>query len=231
MKTLFASFIVALTLAAAAVLSTVPLTAQDKPLNMAEVQRLIASGQPADHARLAAHFGALADRYAADAKRHATMQPAFAGNPKLAYLAPTQAAHCRQLATRNEASAATLRELAAHHSKEAAGTPSEPPRGSERFQGEAPIPSDAELIKLAASAETAADHRALERYFTVIAERYDRDAKESVTYARSWRGLTKNPSAPALATRWEGLAKQQQESAAEARAAAKLHHDAPPTTK
>lgn len=227
MKMLVRSFatalLVALTLAASS-------TAQDRPraaLTGEEIQRLIIRGEPADHARLSAHFGALADQYAADAKRHATMQPAFAGNTKLAHMATSQAAHCRQLTSRNEESAALLRELAEHHSKQAAGVTSDPPRGSERFQGAdaVRVPSDRELARLAEIAETAADHRALEAYFTSIAHRYESEAKDSAAYARSWRSLTKNPSAPALATRWDNLARQQRESAAEARAAASLHKE------
>jgi len=215
----------------AALALTPILTAQDKPLNMAEIEQLIARGQPADHARLSAHFGALAERYTVDGKRHAAMRPAFAGNTKLANLAASQAAHCQRLAARNEASASILRELAAHHSREAAGVASEPPRGSERFQGDARIPTDAELTRLAASAETAADHSALARYFTSIAEQYERESKESAAFARTWRGMTRNPTAPAIATRWERLAKEQAESAAEARAAAVTHRDHTTTAK
>lgn len=202
-------------------------------LTTAEIQQLIIRGEPGDHTKLSTHFAALADQYAADAKRHAAMRPAFAGNTKLAHMAASQAAHCQQLARRNEESAATLRALADHHRKEAAGVPSTPPPGSERFQsGEgARVPSDAELARLAGTAETAADHRALESYFATIATRYDREARDSEQYARSWRSLTKNPSAPALAVRWDGLAKQQRASAEEARAAAAMHKEHARTAK
>lgn len=204
------------------------LTAQSKPatpLSTADVQQLISRGQPADHARLSAHFTALADRYAAEAKRHASMQPAFAGNAKLANMAASQAAHCKQLAARNQESAGVLRELAAHHGKEAAGAASVPPVGSERFQGVVKVPTDAELTKLAAGAGTPADHSALTGYFSTLAAQYERDAKDSAAYAKSWRGTTKDPSAPAQAAKWERLAKQQSESAAEAKAAAAMHKD------
>ncbi len=196
-------------------------------LTEADVRQLIVRGEPADHARLNAHFTAMADRYAADAKRHEAMGQAFAGNTKLAHMATSQREHCRQLSARNLESAATLRELAEHHAKQAAGQASTPPRGSERFEGAAGgrVPSEAELTKLAAGAETPADHRALEQYFTALAARYDREAKESAAFAASWRGMTRNPSAPALATRWDTLAKQQRDGAAEARAAATMHRD------
>lgn len=200
---------------------------QSSQLSEAEVRQLIVRGEPADHARLNSHFTAMGDRYAADAKRHETMGQAFAGNTKLAHIAAGQREHCRQLSARNLESAATLRELATHHAKLAAGQASTPPRGSERFEGTAGgrIPSDAELTKLAASAESPADHRALEGYFTALAARYDREAKESAAFAASWRGMTRNQSAPGLATRWETLAKQQRDAAAEARAAAAMHRD------
>ncbi|MDO8793115.1 MAG: hypothetical protein Q7J25_00675 [Vicinamibacterales bacterium] len=192
-------------------------------MTTADVQQLITRGQPADHARLSAHFTAMADRYAAEAKRHASMQPAFAGNSKLAHLAVSQAAHCKQLAARNQESAGVLRELAAHHSKEAAGAASTAPAGSERFQGAVQVPSDTELTKLAASAGTAADHSRLAGYFSTLAAQYERDARDSTTYASSWRKETRNSSSTALAARWERLAKQQSESATEARAAAAMH--------
>lgn len=200
---------------------------QSSQLNEAEVRQLIARGEPTDHARLNSYFTAMADRYAADAKRHETMGQAFAGNTKLANIGASQREHCRQLSARNLDSAATLREVASHHAKLAAGQVSAPPRGAEKVEGTAGgrIPSDTELTKLAASAETAADHRGLEGYFTALAARYDREAKESATFAASWRGMTRNPSAPGLATRWDTLAKQQRDSAAEARAAAAMHQD------
>lgn len=214
-------------LTAAALAVTPELSAQGQAaatMTMTEVQQLIARGQPADHARLSAHFSTLANQYAAEAKRHAAMRPAFAGNTKLAAMATSQAAHCQQLATRNDQSAALLRELADHHRREAAGAASVPPAGSERFQG-ARVPSDAELTKLAASASSAADHGALATYFSNAADRYAREAKESAAFAGTWRGMTRNPAAAAQAERWERLARQQSEEAAEARAAAAMHRD------
>lgn len=204
------------------------LGAQSKPqapLTTAEIQQLITRGQPADHARLSTHFTAMADRYAAEGKRHATMQPAFSGNAKLAHMAASQAEHCRQLAASNQESASLLRELAAHHAKEAAGAASQPPAGSERFQNAPRVPSDAELNKLAANASSAADHSALTAYFTTMATQYEREAKESTAFAASWRRQTRVPTAPMLAERWERLAKQQTAAAAEARAAANAHRD------
>ena len=50
-------------------------------LNTLELRQAVASSAPADQARLAAHFTALADRYAADAKVHAKMAQALAATP------------------------------------------------------------------------------------------------------------------------------------------------------
>ena len=228
MKTRFASSIVLVVLAALTPASN--LSAQNTPsalMNEAEVRQLLVRGAPADHARLSTHFTAMAQRYTTDATRHEAMGQAFSGNTKLAHMAASQREHCRQLTTRNLESAATLRGLAAHHAKLAAGGVSEPPKGSERFErgSGARVPTDDELMRLAAAAESAADHRALEGYFTSLATRYDREAKESAAYADSWRGMTRNPSAPALAANWDRLARQQREAATEARAAAAMHKE------
>lgn len=234
MKSSFASSIVFVVLAALTPASN--LSAQSTPsasLSEADVRQLIVRGEPADHTRLSAHFATMAQRYATEAKRHESMGQAFAGNTKLAHIATSQREHCRQLSVRNLESAATLRELAAHHTKLAAGAASEPPKGSERFEagGDARVPTDAELTRLAATAETAADHRALEGYFASLAARYERESKESAAYSLSWRGMSKNPSAPTLAANWELLARQQRESATEARAAAGMHKDLATTAK
>jgi hypothetical protein len=202
-------------------------------LSEAEVRQLIVRGAPADHARLGAHFATLALQYETDAKRHESMGQAFSGNTKLAHVAASQREHCRQLSARNLESAATIRELAAHHTRLASGAGSEPPKGSDRFESgpAARVPTDAELTRLAATAETAADHRALEGYFTSLAVRYERESKDSAAYATSWRGMSKNPSAPALAASWDRLARQQRESATEARAAAAMHKAQATTAK
>ena len=50
-------------------------------LNTLEVQKLVASTDPADNARLSAHFAALADRYAREATRHDAMAQAFIASP------------------------------------------------------------------------------------------------------------------------------------------------------
>ena len=113
-----------LSIAAIAVLTFAgSVAAQDKPsalLNTLEVQQLVKRAEPGDNARLAAHFTALADRYAAEAKRHTSMAQSFVGNPSR-NLGTGMSAHCKQLANLNTQSATELRELATYHQKLASG--------------------------------------------------------------------------------------------------------------
>lgn len=227
----------AVVLAMATLTASSQATAQTTPpslLSDVEVRQLIARGEPGDHERLSDHFTILAQRYEADARRHESMGRAFSGNPKLAAAATSLREHCRQLSARNLESAATLRELVAHHTKLATGQPSDRPNNAERFERGvgAPAPSDETLMRLAGEAETTSDHRALEDYFTSLAARYEQDAKRSAAFAASWRaGGSKNPSASGLAARWDRLAREQRASAVEARAAAALHKQHAATTR
>ena len=134
-------------------------------LNKLDVQKLVASEQSGDHAKLSAHFTALAERYEAEARQHTAMAQASVGNPSR-QMATGMSAHCKQLADLNTKSAGTARELAAHHTKLAAGAPSSAPHDGEGFQGGAgaPYPTKQDLSALAAKAGTTADHRALEEY-------------------------------------------------------------------
>ena len=110
--------------------------AQDKPtglLNSLEVRQLVSRADPADNARLGAHFSALADRYTAEAKRHLSMSQSFVGNPSR-NLGTGMSAHCKRLADLNTQSATTARELAAYHEKLASGIPANLPNDG------APVP-------------------------------------------------------------------------------------------
>jgi hypothetical protein len=167
-------------------------SAEDKSpalLNTLEVRQLVARAEPSDPARLTAHFTALGERYAAQARRHTSMSQSFGGNPSRS-LASGMSQHCRRLADLNTQSAATVRELATHHQKLAAGAPSTSPRDGARFEGGAgaPEPSEKELSALAAKASTPADHRALEEYFLTLSKRYTSDAKEHQAMAQAYRG-------------------------------------------
>jgi len=189
-------------------------------LNTLEVQKLGASSEPGDNARLSAHFTALADRYAAEASRHKTMAQSYAGNPNR----PTgggMSMHCKRLAELDTQSAASLRELAHHHKALAAGTASTAPAAGARFQGGAGTsePTEVELKALAAKAVTPADHRAFQEYFLTAAKRYTADANDHTAIARSYRG-TRIAQAADHCNR---LVANARESAKEATAAAEMH--------
>src|SRR6187402_1290711 len=156
--------------------------AQDKSpalLNTLEVQQLVKRAEPADNARLAAHFTALADSYVAEAKRHTSMSQSFVGNPSR-NLGTGMSAHCKQLADLNTQSATELRDLATYHQKLASGAAATPPTAGARFEGGAgaSVPTDKELDALAAKASTPAEHHSLEEYFLTLAKRYTADANE-----------------------------------------------------
>jgi hypothetical protein len=197
--------------------------AQGKPpglLNVFEVQQLVSRGEPADHARLAAHFDVLANRYAAEAKRHTSMAQSFAGNPNR-NVGTGMSAHCKQLADLNRQSATAVAELATYHDRLASGKPSTPPAGATRFESGAgaPAPSEKELKTLAASARTAADHHVLQEYFTTLARKYVADANEEMALAQTYRG-TRLAQAAVHHDRLAALAR---DAAKEANDAAAMH--------
>ena len=189
-------------------------------LNRVEVQQLVARGEPSDNARLAVHFSTLADRFAAEAKRHISMSQSFAGNPNRS-LGTGMSAHCKRIADLNTQEATTVRELVAYHEKLAAGAPATPPREGSRFQGGAgaPEPTEKELNALAARANAPAEHHALEEYFLALAKRYTAAADEHVALAQAYRG-TRIAQAAVIQDRLAGLAR---DSAKEATAAADVH--------
>ena len=189
-------------------------------LNTLEVRTLVASAEPADHARLSNHFSALADRHDAESRRHTAMATSFVGNPNRS-LGTGLSAHCKRLATLNAESAATLRELVTHHQALASGAPSTAPRGAAPFHGGAgaPEPTAAELKALAARAATPADHRALEEYFLTLAKRYTAEATDHASIAQSYRG-TRIAQA---AVHCDRIVANAREAAKEATAAAEMH--------
>jgi len=197
--------------------------AQEKPaglLNSLEVRQLVARAEPADNARLAAHFTALENRSEAEAKRHLGMSQSFVGNPSR-NLGTGMSAHCKRLMDLNTQSATTLRELAEYHDALAGGTPAAPPQGGARYQNGAgaPAPTDKDLTALAARASTPADHHALEEYFVTLAARYAADVKAHSAFAGAVRN-TRIEHAAAIHDRLAALAR---DAAKEARAAAEMH--------
>jgi hypothetical protein len=208
------------TLAILIVAGTAAAQATSPTLNTLAVQQLVASSEPADNATLSAHFGALADRYAADARRHSAMAQSAGANPNRSTGAG-MSLHCTRLAELATQSAATLRELADHHKALAAGVASTPPAAGARFQGGAGAsePTEAELKALAARAAKPADHRALREYFLTLAKRYTSDANDHTVIARSYRG-TRIAQA---ADHCDRIVANARESAREATAAADMH--------
>jgi hypothetical protein len=189
-------------------------------LNTVEVQQLVARGEPGDHAKLGAHFAALADRYTAEARQHESMSAGFIGSPNRS-IGAGMSGHCTRLAKLNTESATTARELAVHYQKLADGVQSTAPRDGARFQGGAGAakPTDRDLKRLAADAKTTADHRSLQEYFLTLARRYAADANEDTALAQSYRG-TKIAN---VGVNFDRLAALARDSAKEATEAAAMH--------
>jgi hypothetical protein len=190
-------------------------------LNALEVQRLVASTQPADNERLSAHFAALADKYIREATRHDAMAQAFIAAPTRRTPANAAADHCKRLAALNRQSADTLRELAVYHDKRAVGSVATAPKGAARFQAGdgAPEPADDELSAIAARANTPGDHHALEKYFQLAAKRYRQAVNEHTAMAQAYRG-TRIAQAAVHCDRLVSLSRDE---AKEATAAAEIH--------
>ena len=200
--------------------------AQARPagiINSMELRHLLTRSEPADHATLSSHFGALAAQYTDEAKRHTAMASAFTGNPNRQN-GSALGSHCARLAELNEQSAATLRELASHHGRLAAGTPSFAPPDAGRFEGGegAPAPTRFEVAKLEAAARTGSDHAFLEEYFRTLAHRYESEAVQHAAMAQMYRGNA-NRRGGDPAVHCERLVNLSNESAAEARASAAEH--------
>ena len=215
--------------AAVAVLASATIALAQAPsgvVNKAEVQTLVAAGTPEANAALASHFAALADKYTADAGRHKDMAKAYAGNANRS-VATNIAPHCARLADIAAESATAAREMATyhqHHQQLAGGAAATAPKNAAKFHaGEgAPDPTAMDLHHMAMMARTAADHRALEEYFTTIARQSTADADAHVAMAKAYRaGVRKGGSDPAL--HCDRLAKLSRDAAKEAGEAASLH--------
>lgn len=173
-----------------------------------QVRELMAGQQPADHAKLRAHFEALAAKYAAEANRHTAFAQASAGVPRGAG-ASAGAHHTRLAANANE-SAKTLRELAAHHGQLGAGVASAAPHNSERFEkgaGAPATPSEKQMLQLAAKAQTPSEHGQLAEYYSTLLAGFAADARDHKAMAQAYQGLNRpNPSAVAHCERLVALA-------------------------
>ena len=187
-------------------------------LNTLELRQLVDRAEPADHARLSAHFGALAERYATDAKQHERMGQASTGQAGKSSNAGL-AAHCRSLAKFDRELEKGARALATFHTGRAAGAPVAAPantRGLESGTG-ASKPKEDELAEFAAQAAKTNDHRALSDYFTTLAARYSADADThtamSVSYGTNSRLAGMVPHCDRLAKTARGAAKEAQMAA------------------
>lgn len=192
-------------------------------LNALDVQQLVKRSEPADNARLAAHFTALAERSAADAKRHTAMGQAYDVNGgRRASTNP--AAHCARLAELATQSATTLRALATYHEGVGAGGTPRAPKDGARFQaGEGALsPSERDLLGLAAQAKTPADHRALEQYYLTLSTTYRDDAKDHLAMAGAYRGNA-NRRGGDPAVHCDRIVTLSREAAKEATDAAAMH--------
>ena len=203
--------------------------AQEVPreLSALHVIQYVSSGQPADHARLRDHFVGLADRYTADAARHAAMMSVFAGNPNRTS-GENLAVHCRRLADQATKAAATVGELAYHHGLLADGMLSVAPAGAWRFEaGEgARQPTDRELRLAALNARTPTEHGALAEYFLGVARRRTAEANAYMVRAQTYRG-NPNRRGGDPAVLFDRMAKRFREAAGEAEAAAFDHRQLP----
>ena len=186
-------------------------------LNSLELRQAVASEAPSDQARLAAHYTALAEKYAASAKRHASMAAALTSSRN-----PGPSVHCKQLATLDGRLEAAARELAAFHVKVgqgAAGASPSHPGGLGTGTG-ARKPTDEELEAFAEKASKTGDHRALMDYFSTLSQRYTADAEAHSALAAAYRSTK---SMAGMAVHCERLAALAKEAAKEARAAADMH--------
>ena len=193
-------------------------------LNSLEVKKLVTEGTPAANATLAKHFAAVADKYTAEAASHTAMANAYTGNPNHS-LSGNMSVHCKKLADLATASAKTAREMVTYHDNLAAGASAEAPKGAAAFDAGAgaPAPTTEELRRMAASARTPADHRALEEYFLTVAKQDTADAKEHAAMANSFRVSGQRRGSEFAAMHCDSLAKISRDAAKEAEAAATMH--------
>ena len=215
---MFRTFLLGLAVAAA--FSTGVTLAQDAKspiLNTVELRQAITSEAPADQARLAAHYAALADKYGASAKRHTSMAAATASSKN-----PGVSVHCKQLATLDGRLEAAARELAAFHTKAAQGAQGASPAhpGGLATGTGARKATDEELEAFADKATKSGDHQALAEYFSTLSKRYIADSEAHSGLAAAYR-TTK--SMAGMATHCERLASLAKDAAKEARAAADMH--------
>ena len=192
-------------------------------LTATQVRELVAKAStPAEHAQLRNHFTALAERYEADAKRHAALAK-LPGNPTRQATSGSAMHHTRLSETVGEM-AKSARELATFHGQLATGAPAMhpgDPSNLEQGAGAATVMSDAQLQQLISTARTPSDHGKLVEYFTTLATKYSQDANSHAAMAAAYRA---NPRGMLSAVaHCDRLVQQAKTASAEAKALAAEH--------
>jgi hypothetical protein len=193
-------------------------------LNTFDVQRLVTADTPAAHAMLGKHFGALADKYAADAARSRALATVPAGNPHHAAPVGANPRRVRQADAAMSLSDAA-RSVAAYHQFLSIGSnPSAPPDRT-AFDGGlgATVPTNAEVKQAVASARTGADHHVFAEYFLTVAARESTSANEHRMQARMFRVSGRRRGADCAAMQSDRLEKLARAAAKNASAKALLH--------
>jgi hypothetical protein len=190
-------------------------------LNSLDVMQLVASTEPADQVRLAAHFSALTDQDTIEATRHQSMARSFAGTSR-PQLDASMTMHCRQLTALALESAGTLRALAAYQAQLGLRiTLPAPAKGARFYAGEGATPPSATDVRTwVARAKTSTEHRVLADYFTAVANRH---AATEVTH-RLMANTHRGTKIEASAAHCDRLVKLSRDGAREARVAAALHN-------
>ena len=223
MRTIYIRIVLAVLMCAAVITGA---SAQDRPalVTSIEVRRLAANDRPADHARLRDHFAALADKYTNDARRDRQVARIMTGNPNHPP-AVSPGVRWLKLADAADASAATLRELSAHHDRIAAGGHSDAPPNSARFEAGygAPAPSESYVHELVSGARTRADHLSLADYFTAVAETATNNARKQAAAAQAYRGPISRTGGGTPASHYDLMAERYRDQATQARADAAKH--------
>ncbi|OFW13231.1 MAG: hypothetical protein A3F70_13980 [Acidobacteria bacterium RIFCSPLOWO2_12_FULL_67_14] len=187
-------------------------------LNALQVRDLVENADPAAHARLEMHFATLANQYVIEAARQAAVRAALAGNPNRR-MGPDS--HAARLARNNARTAATLRQLAAHHARLAGGHASRPPIDAERFEdGDgATQPTPGELTALTAGRRPRYERRTVRQYFLTLARTYDAGVQTHRAMASAYRGMANHRGGNNL-PHCERLIRELSDAAQQARAAA-----------
>jgi hypothetical protein len=223
MKRLFRLIVVAVAVSSLAGIAAAQTTTGI--LNTLEVQRLVGVDTLAAHVLLSRHYMALADKLAADAARFDALARVPTGDPN--HQAPPGADTRRMHQAENAmAFSEAAREMAAYHQFLSLGMTPAPPPDLALFEGGfgARVPTAAEVDGFVAAARTAADHRALEEYFRIVAEHSDADAKAHAAKANSYRVGSQRRGSEFAAMHCDRLAQEAREAGRQASAAAALHH-------